>query len=145
MDPQTRELFEDFADDRNPPPVRPCLLAPAAAVVGFAVEAAVLLHARTHNRSLFHDAPMFLIAALPFLALAVIGLMAWRHPAVQVALLPALFILTVVGVGVALDIRPPRRGDFGGGITLILAYLAQWGAVAFGLFTGFGVLAVRRR
>ena len=142
------DLYEDYRDDFRTPAVGPSLLAPVASAVAFVVEAALLMaawsHARAVHNGLFHDAPIFLLAALPYMAMAGIGLLARRDRTVQVALLPVLGLLALTGIWAAATKTTPSRGGFEG-IALVLAYLLQWAMVGFAVLVGFVVLATKRR
>jgi hypothetical protein len=148
VDSQTFDLHADYRDDFRAPPPRPSHLIPVAAALGCTVEVVLLLivwsHARATPYRLFHDVPVFLMAALPFAAMAGIGLLVRRDRGVQTALLPLLAIMTVAGLWAAATKTTHTRGGFEI-IGLILAYLLQWVMVGLSVLTGFVALALTRR
>jgi len=139
---------DDYADDRFADPGRPSLMLPVATALAFAAEAALLLiaraHAQTTHYGLFHDVPVFLVAALPFAMMAGIGLLVRGDRSVQAALMPVLAILTLAGLWAAATKTTHTRGGFEE-VGLVLAYLLQWLMVGLGVFVGFIMLATKRR
>jgi hypothetical protein len=119
-----------------------------AAAVAVVVQEAVLLlawsGARGTGRGLVHGPTIFLLAALPYLAMAGIGLLAARERGLHAGLLPVLALVAFVGVWTAVIKSTQTRGGFEG-IGLVLAYLFQWAMVGLSLLVGFITLATTRR
>jgi hypothetical protein len=142
------DLCEDYRDDSRSPPARPTRILPVAAVVAVVVQEAALLlawsGARGTGRGLLHGPTVFLLAALPYLAMAGIGFLAARDRGLHAGLLPVLAILAFAGVWAAANKTTQTRGGFEG-VGLVLAYLFQWAMVGLGVLVGFITLATTRR
>lgn len=145
-----RDDYDDFSRDaygyrRRTPPKKSFVL-PIAAAITFAIEAALLLAANGHGHNLSRFGRLIVIAALPFGAMAGIGLLTYDQRALQFGLLPMLGIIALAGILTTANLaRHPAAYSGFSQIRLILVYLLQWATVGFSVLIGFIVLAVDRR